>query len=84
VLGVKPIFLLKLSSVLEGVLLTGLQAVLVAVGLFIVMPKMLSKEAYEVLRPSKIFAVGLIITALFFGYVCIIYIPVTIMQLFGR
>ncbi len=84
VLGVKPIFLLKLSSVLEGVLLTGLQAVLVAVGLFVVMPKMLSKEAYEVLRPSKIFAVGLIVTALFFGYVCVVHIPVTIMQLFGK
>ena len=84
VLGVKPIFLLKLSSVLEGVLLTGLQAVLVAVGLFIVMPKMLSKEAYEVLRPSRIFAVGLIVTALFFGYVCVVHIPVTLMQLFSR
>jgi len=84
VLGVKPIFLLKLSSVLEGVLLTGLQAVLVAVGLFVVMPKILSKEAYEVLRPSSIFAVGLIITAVFFGYVCVVYIPVTLMQLFSR
>lgn len=84
VLGVKPIFLLKLSSVLEGVLLTGLQAVLVAVGLFIVMPKLLSKEAYEVLRPNKIFAVGLFVTALFFGYVCVVYIPVTLMQLFSR
>jgi len=84
VLGVKPIFLLKLSSVLEGVLLTGLQAVLVGVGLFIVMPKILSKQAYEVLRPSRIFAVGLIVTALFFGYVCVVYIPTTLMQLFGR
>jgi len=82
ILGVKPIFLLKLSSVLEGVLLTGLQAVLVAVGLFVVMPKMLSAEAYEVLRPSRIFAVGLIVTALFFGYVCVVYIPTTLMQLF--
>jgi len=84
VLGVKPIFLLKLSSVLEGVLLTGLQAILVAVGLFVIMPKMLSKEAYEVLRPSRIFAVGLIVTALFFGYVCVVYIPVTLLQLFSR
>lgn len=84
VLGVKPIFLLKLSSVLEGVLLTGLQAILVAVGLFVVMPKMLSKDAYEVLRPSRIFAVGLIITALFFGYVCVVHIPVTLIQLFSR
>jgi len=83
VLGLRPIFLLKLSSVLEGVLLTGLQAILVAVGLFIIMPKMLSKEAYEILRPSKIFAVGLIITAIFFGYVCVVHIPAMLMQLFN-
>ena len=75
---------LKLSSVLEGVLLTGLQAILVAVGLFVVMSKMLSKEAYEVLRPSRIFAVGLIVTAVFYGYVCVVYIPATLMQLFSR
>jgi hypothetical protein len=43
---------------------------------------MLSKEAYEVLRPNKIFAAGLVITALFFGYVCVVHIPVTLMQLF--
>ncbi len=83
VLGLQPIFLLKLSSILEGVLLTALQAVWVGVGLFIVMPKMLSKDAYEVLKPNWIFAAGLLVTFAFFGYVCVVRIPVTLAQLFG-
>ncbi|MBN1806612.1 MAG: Nramp family divalent metal transporter [Sedimentisphaerales bacterium] len=82
VFGLKPIFLLKLSSILEGVLLTALQAIWVAVGLFIVMPKLLSKEAYAVLRPSNIFAVGLILTFIVFGYICVTQIPVTLAGLF--
>lgn len=84
VLGLKPIFLLKLSSILEGVLLTALQAIWVAIGLFVVMPKLLSKEAYEVLRPGRIFAAGLLVTFVFFGYVCVVHIPATLAQLFGN
>jgi Mn2+/Fe2+ NRAMP family transporter len=83
VFGLKPMFLLKLSSILEGVLLTALQAIWVAVGLFIVMPKMLSMEAYAVLRPSRIFGVGLLVTFFVFGYICITQIPPTLAQLFG-
>ena len=71
VLGTQPIFLLKVSSILEGVLLIALQAACVAVALYFVMPKLLSKEAYLVLKPSKIFAVGLLCTFLFFGYLCV-------------
>lgn len=83
VFGLKPMFLLKLSSILEGVLLTALQAIWVAVGLFVVMPKMLSKEAYAVLRPSKLFAVGLIVTFGVFGYICVTQIPVVLAGLFS-
>ena len=54
-----------------------------AVGLFIVMPKMLSKESYAVLRPSRIFGVGLLVTFFVFGYICITQIPSTLAQLFG-
>ncbi|MHC4629044.1 MAG: hypothetical protein ACYTDV_18855, partial [Planctomycetota bacterium] len=83
VLGLKPIFLLKLSSILEGLLLTALQAILVAIGLFVVMPKMLSKDACEVLRPHWVFAAGLLVTSAFFGYVCVVHIPKTLAQLLG-
>jgi len=74
-LGLKPIFLVKLSAILDGLILAPLQAIWVAIGLYIVMPKMLSKEASEILRPHWIFAVGLIIAFLVFGYFCVFQIP---------
>ncbi len=77
----KPVFLVQTSAILDGLLLTPLQAVWVAIGLFVVMPKLLSQEAYEVLRPSWAFAVILIIAFLVFGYFCIFQIPSV---LFGK
>jgi len=71
-LSSQPISLLKISSILEGVLLIALQAACVGIALYFVMPKMLSKEAYAVLKPSWIFAVGLLATFLFFGYLCVV------------
>jgi Mn2+/Fe2+ NRAMP family transporter len=74
-MGIKPVGLLKFSALLDGLLLTPLQALWVALGLFIVMPKILSKEALGILRPNKIFAVGLIIAFLVFGYFCVVQMP---------
>ena len=71
----KPVVLVKISAIFEGLLLTPLQAILVAVGLFVVMPKLLSAEAARVLRPNRIFAVGLIIAFLVFGYFCVVQMP---------
>ena len=82
-LGQEPVFLLKISSILEGVLLTALQAFCVGMGLFYVLPRMLSKEAYAVLKPNPVFAVGLLATFLFFSYMCIFHIPGTLMKLFS-
>ena len=77
----KPVVLVKVSAIFEGLLLTPLQAILVAVGLFVVMPKMLSAEAARILRPNRIFAVGLIIAFLVFSYFCIVQMPSV---LFGK
>jgi len=74
-LGFKPVALVKMGAVLDGLLLTPLQAIWVAIGLFVVLPKLLSKEAKEILQPHWIFAVGLIIAFLVFGYFCIFQIP---------
>jgi len=82
--GSEPIFLLKFSSIIEGVLLTALQAMWVAVGLFIVMPKLLSKEAHAVLKPNRIFGVGLLVTFIVFGYICVTRIPSALAELFSR
>jgi len=77
----KPVVLVQFAALLDGLLLTPLQAILVAVGLFVVMPKMLSTEAAKVLKPNWIFAIGLVIAFLVFGYFCIVQMP---SALFGK
>jgi Mn2+/Fe2+ NRAMP family transporter len=74
-LGLKPVFMVQISAIMDGLLLTPLQALWVGIGLFIVMPKILSKEAAEILRPHWIFAVGLAMAFLVFGYFFIFEIP---------
>lgn len=73
--GVEPVFLVKLGAVLDGLLLTPLQALWVLAGLYLVLPRLLSREAYEILRPHWIFAAGLIVAFLVFGYFCVFQIP---------
>ena len=80
-LGMKPVRLIKFSALLDGILLTSLQAICVAVGLFIVMPRMLSKDAAQVLRPSRVFAVGLMIAFVVFSYFCIFQMPASLLAL---
>ena len=71
----KPVFLVKLGAVLDGLLLTPLQALWVAIGLYVVLPKLYNKDAWEIIRPHWIFAVGLALAFLVFGYFCIFQIP---------
>ncbi len=73
--GLKPVVMVKLGAILDGLLLTPLQAFCLLLGLYVVMPKMLSQEAREVLRPHWIFAVGLALAFLVFGYFCVAQIP---------
>jgi hypothetical protein len=74
---------LKFSSILEGILLIALQAAAVAFGLFIVMPRMLSQEACRVLKPGWIFAVGLLGTLAFYGYLCVTQVPQVLLEILG-
>jgi len=83
VLGRQPISLLKVSSILEGIVLIALQASAVGIGLFFIMPKMLSKEAYGVLKPGWIFAAGLLGTLVFYGYLCITQVPRALLEILG-
>jgi len=73
--GLKPIIIVQLSAVLDGLLLTPLQAIWVAVGLYVVLPKLFNDKARDILRPHWIFVVGLIIAFIVFGYFCIFQIP---------
>ncbi|UCD38018.1 MAG: Nramp family divalent metal transporter [Fidelibacterota bacterium] len=77
-LGLRPVFLVKMSAVLEGLLLTPFQAVWIAIGLYVVMPRLMSEEARDVLRPHWIFAVGLLAAFGVFGYFCVFQIPLTL------
>jgi len=74
-MGMRPVYLIKISAILDGLLLTSLQALWVGIGLFVVLPRLLSREAHDVLRPSWIFAVGLALAFLAFSYICVFLIP---------
>ncbi|OHB65150.1 MAG: hypothetical protein A2Y77_09075 [Planctomycetes bacterium RBG_13_62_9] len=71
----RPVFLIQVAAILDGLILTPLQAVCVALGLYTVMPRMLSPEAARTLKPHWIFAAMLIIAFLVFGYFCVFQIP---------
>ena len=73
--GLKPVFLVKISAILDGLLLTPFQALWVLSGLYVVMPKMLSEDARRILKPHWIFAVGLTSAFLVFGYFCVFQMP---------
>ncbi len=73
--GLKPVFIVKLSAILDGLLLTPFQAIWVLLGLFVVLPKLLSKEALKILKPHWIFSVGLISAFFVFGYFCVFQMP---------
>ncbi len=64
-------------------LLTALQAVWVGLGLFVVLPRLLSAEAWDVLRPSPVFALGLAAGAIVFGFLTVTEAIPQIVALFG-
>jgi hypothetical protein len=74
-LGYKPVFLVQTGAILDGLVLTPLQALWLLIGLYFVMPKLYSKEVARALRPHWIFAVGLILAFGVFTYYCIFQLP---------
>ena len=53
------------------------------VGLFVVLPRLLSKEAWEVLRPSPVFALGLAAGAIVFGWLTVTEAIPQVLAAFG-
>ena len=74
-LGFKPVFLVKMGAVLDGLLLTPFQAIWVAIGLFWVLPRLYPKDVYEIIKPHWSLGIFLLISFLVFGYFCIFQIP---------
>lgn len=69
--GLKPVFLVKLGAILDGLLLTPLQAVAVGWVLYVVMPRFFSPKVRPILKPHPILAFGLGLAFLVFAYVCV-------------
>lgn len=74
-LGREPVVLVQLGAILDGLLLTPLQALSVGLVLYLVMPKFFAREAARILKPHPIFAVGLALAVIVFGYFCLFQIP---------
>jgi Mn2+/Fe2+ NRAMP family transporter len=74
-LGYKPVYLVKIGAILDGLLLTPLQAIWIALGLYWVLPKLYKPETHQIIQPHWIFGLGLFIAAVVFGYFCIFQIP---------
>lgn len=69
--GHKPVFLVMMSAVLEGVLLTPIQAAVVGWVLYRVMPKFFREELRHLVKPNPIIAVGLAAAFLLFASVLV-------------
>jgi Mn2+/Fe2+ NRAMP family transporter len=77
-LGLQPVVLVKTAAILDGLLLTPLQALWVAAGLYVVMPRLFRDEAWRVIRPHWGFGVGLAVAFLVFGYFCVVQMRVVL------
>ncbi len=73
--NLRPVFLLKIGAILDGLLLTPLQALWIGIGLYIVLPRLFKPEIGKMLRPGWLIGVGLILAFLVFGYFCVVHIP---------
>lgn len=74
-LGYKPVFLVKLGALLDGLLLTPLQALWLIIGLYVVLPRLYTKPVAGLLRPHWIFGAGLGLAFLVFTYFCVFQLP---------
>jgi len=63
------------GPLLDGLLLTPLQALWIGIGLYIVMPRLYRPEVGKMLRPNWVLGTGLVIAFLVFGYFCIVQLP---------
>ena len=73
--NLRPVVLIKLGALLDGLLLTPLQALWVGIGLYLVLPRLYKPEIGKLLRPGWGIGIGLIIAFLVFGYFCVVQLP---------
>ena len=83
-LGSEPLLLVTAGAVMDGLLLVPLQAAAVAWGLYVTQKKLLSPEAWELLKPRPFHALGLLAAFLASSYVCIFRVPAMLMELWAK
>jgi len=81
--GTSPVHLVKVGAIFDGLLLVPLQALAVAWGLFVVQKRLLSAEAWRVLRPRWYHGAGLVAAFLVFAYFCVFQVPQVVHALLG-
>lgn len=69
--GLEPVALVQVSAILDGLLLTPLQALAVGLTLYLVMPRMFSPEARPILRANYVLGAGLVLAFLVYTYFCV-------------
>jgi len=70
-MGLKPVFLVQTGAILDGLLLTPLQALVVGWVLYKVMPGFFAPEHRAVIKPHPVMAAGLALAFAMFSFVCV-------------
>lgn len=78
-LGYEPVLLVQTAAILDGMLLTPLQALAVGLTLYFVMPRFFSEEVRPLLRANKVFVFGLGLAFVVFGYFCVFQLGQSLM-----
>jgi Mn2+/Fe2+ NRAMP family transporter len=73
--NLRPVALVKLGALLDGLLLTPLQAIWIGIGLYLVLPRLYRPEVGKYLKPNWVLGTGLFIAFIVFGYFCIVQLP---------
>lgn len=79
-LGLQPVLLVKIGAVCDGLLLLPLQALWVLMGLYWVLPRMVSAEARPILRTPRMYGIFLVLAFIFFGFFLFYQLPVVLRQ----
>jgi Mn2+/Fe2+ NRAMP family transporter len=69
--GMEPVFLVQMSAILDGLVLTPLQALAVGWVLYMVMPRMFAPGVRSIIKPHPVIGAGLLLAFLVFGYFCV-------------
>ncbi len=77
-----PVKLIQLGSLVDGILLTPIQALAILAGFIWVFPKLVNPSVRRLLRPHPVVLAGLAVSGLVFGALCVLYLPRSLAAIF--